>query len=855
MRDGETWCMVTPPHHTRRDQGWKLHLSATRPSSAQVLEHAARVLVAHGCAFKFAVSPRITADLNSVRAPRAQSGKFLTAYPGDDDQLRTLAELLHEATRGLTGPTILSDRRYRPDSLVHYRYGSFASTRRLNDEGLYEGRLRAPDGTFVADERNPWFSPPTWAPLPFEPPASAASGRRRGDRVLLAGRYRVEEAIRHSNRGGVYRAHDRRTGDDVLVKEARPHVGADACGRDARHWLRHEGDVLERLAPLGITPAVREVFEAAGHVFLVQDLIPGTNLARWCAERLARDGGPIPTPVAWRVARELTRLIGATHAAGLVLRDFKPGNVMMTPDDMPVLVDMECAIRFGEDAPVVGTHGFTAPEYLDHGDAKPAPAPGPEVDCYSLGATLLHVACGIIPQLAADSPAHRGAGERIGALVDTAVPTSPALRALAPLVLGLTADLPSRWTIEEAAAFLRREPGASASVTAGPALTHDALQRLIRDGLAHLAATINPVDEHLWPRPRSAPPGDPCSVQLGAAGVLSVLDRAVRHGEHTAGPTLRTTARWLDERLAEPDRILPGLYFGRSGTVWALHDAALTLRDDELADSARRYALRIPLDGTNPDICHGLAGAGLAQLHLWHTTSDPRFAERASHCADQLLHLTSGVAARAAHHQSGPFGSAPYGFGHGTAGNAAFLLAAGRALDRPDLVDVATRAGHALCAVARTNDDAADWPKEPGQTERTDLNFWCHGASGIGTFLIRLWRATGERRFREYAERAAHAAYRDRARLGPSTCHGTAGNAELLLDVADATGEDRYREWAAQIAACLHARTTLRDGRLLVPDDTLREVSAAYNVGLAGVLDFLLRLKHGGNRSWLVDIA
>ncbi|MFD1545799.1 class IV lanthionine synthetase LanL [Nonomuraea guangzhouensis] len=720
LRDGEIWCMVTPPRHTRREQGWKLHLSATPPSAPHVLERAARVLVAHGCAFKFAVSPEVTADLISARAPRGQAGKFLTAYPADDEQLRTLAGLLHEATLGLAGPAILSDRRYRPDSLVHYRYGGFASSRRLNDEGLYEGVLRAPDGTFVADERNPWFSPPPWAPLPFEPPVPAGSDHRRGDPVILAGRYRVEEAVRHSNRGGIYRPRDRYTGEDVLIKEARPHVGADASGRDARHWLRHEGDVLARLAPLGITPAVRGVFEAAGHLFLVQDLIPGTNLARWCAERLARDGVPIPAPVAFRLARALTRLIGATHAAGFVLRDLKPGNVMVTPDDTPVLIDLECAIGVGERAPVVGTRGFTAPEYLDHPDhgdqddgAFP-PAPGPAVDCYSLGATLLHVACGLIPQLAPDSPALRDAGERVAVLVDTAAPAAPALRALAPLVLGLTADLPGRWTIEDAAGFLRRPPGA-APAAAGPTLTRDTRRRLINDGLAHLAATITPDGEHLWPRPRSAPPGDPCAVQLGAAGVLSVLDRAVRCGEHCAEATLRAAAHWLERRLAEPDRVLPGLYFGRSGTVWALHDAALTLGDDELADSARRYALNIPLDGTNPDICHGLAGAGLAQLHLWHATGEMRFAERAAHCADRLLNLTgAGIPGRGE-----ALASMPYGFAHGTAGKATYLLAAGRALDRTDLVEAATDAGHILCAAARTRGDAADWPKAPGQTDRT----------------------------------------------------------------------------------------------------------------------------------------
>ncbi|MFF5125760.1 class IV lanthionine synthetase LanL [Streptomyces syringium] len=861
LRDGETWCMVTPPRHVPRQQGWKLHLSATPASAARVLESATRVLVAHACAFKFAVSPRVTAELTSVRAPRAQSGKFLTVYPLDDDQLRVLAGELHEATAGLAGPAILSDRRYRPDSLVHYRYGCFARPRELNDEGLYEGRLQAPDGTFVVDERNPWFSPPPWARPPFDPPARAASGRRRGDPVLIAGRYLVREAIRHSNRGGVYRASDRHTGDDVLLKEARPHIGATSDGKDARYWLRYEAGILKRLAPLRITPAVRDVFASAGHVFLVEDLIDGKSLQRWTTDGIARDDhGLLPVAALWKLSRELTRMIGRMHAAGFVLRDLKPGNIVMTPDDTPVLVDMECAVRADERAHVVGTHGFTAPEYLggpDRDGGTPPPAPGPEADCYSLGATLLYAATGIIPLLADDSPPRRPAGERLAEIVDTAAPAVPALRALAPLVIGLTADGPARWPLEKAAAFLRADPvGTPASAAAAPA--RGAVGRLLPDGLAHLAATAEPDAEHLWPRPRSAPLSDPCNVQLGAAGVLAVLDRAVRCGETTAEPLLRTAARWLDRRLTAPSRILPGLYFGRSGTVWALHDAARTLGDPGMADRAVEYALRIPLDGHHLDICHGLAGAGLAQLHLRHTTGDPRFADRASECADRLLRLTAN-AEHGVDWPAGPehrrelAGSALYGFGHGVAGNAAFLLAAGRDLGRADLLDIATGAGHALCAVAAPRGDAAVWPKGPGRTERTDLNFWCHGASGIGTFLVRLWTATGDARFREYADRAARAVHRDRCRIGPSTCHGAAGNAELLLDLADATGEEHYRTRAAETVTCLYARAVRRDGRLLVPDDTLRDVSAGYGVGLAGVLDFLLRLTHGGNRSWLVD--
>ncbi|MFF4183628.1 class IV lanthionine synthetase LanL [Streptomyces sp. NPDC001691] len=874
VRHRDPWCMVTPAHHVSRRQGWKLHLSATPLSAPDVLENAARVLVAHGCAFKFAATPGLAAEMNAVRAARAQSGKFLTAYPADDDQLRLLAVRLHERTLGLAGPAILSDRRYRPDSLVHYRYGCFARPRELNDEGFYEGRLRAPDGTFVADERNPWFAPPRWAGNPFPETEAASSGRRRGEPVLLADHYLVKEAIRHSNRGGVYRARDEHTGESVLLKEARPHVGAGTDGRDARDWLRHEAAILRRLAPLGITPPVREVFEAGGHVFLAEDLIDGVNLQQWTADRLRTGEGHVLVAEAWCLARELTSMIGRLHAEGLVLRDFKPGNVVMTPDDRPVLVDLECAVRTGTPAPVAGTGGFTAPEYLETpaGPEGAPPAPGPEADCFSLGATLLHVTAGISPVLAPDTPPARPPGERLAALVAAAAPELPALRALAPLVTGLTADGAGRWTLERAAAYLRtgpegragrRPPGGGERADAvarqqpRPSAPVPTAERLLADGLAHLGATMDPAREYLWPGPTALPDGDPCNVQLGAGGVLGVLDRAVRCGHEAAEPALRTAARWLDRRLTAPERVLPGLYFGRSGTAWALYEAATTLEDPALAERAVAYALNIPLDGANPDICHGLSGAGLAQLHLWHATGDGRFAERAARCADgvlRLLHDGPGVDWDAGpEYRAELAGSVCYGFGHGVAGNAAFLLAAGRDLGRPDLTDIAIGGGHALCAVAQWRSGSAHWPKGPGRTERPGLNFWCNGTSGVGSFLVRLWRETGDDRFLEHAEGAARAVGRQRWQVGPGTCHGVAGNAELLLDLHEFTGESRHREAALDLTSCLTVRAARRKGRFLVPDDTLREICASYNVGISGVLDFLLRLVHGGARSWLVD--
>src|SRR6266536_3887019 len=171
------WCCARPPAHALREQGWKLHLAATRSSATAVLQRSLDVLARHRCAFKFAHSLEQVSLLTSRQYPRAGAGKFLTVYPDDDQQLVRLAEELHQATEGLSGPAILSDRRYRPGSLVHYRYGAFTGRLQLSNDGDYRTMLTRPDGSLVEDRRDAWFSAPGWA----TPPLPAAEGARAQD--------------------------------------------------------------------------------------------------------------------------------------------------------------------------------------------------------------------------------------------------------------------------------------------------------------------------------------------------------------------------------------------------------------------------------------------------------------------------------------------------------------------------------------------------------------------------------------------------------------------------------------------------------------------------------------------------
>lgn len=910
------WCYVRPPEPESRVQGWKLHLSATVLSFPHVLHRAAEVLVPAGCSFKFARDLDTAQEMISSTYDRAQCGKLITVYPRDDDQFRSLAKALDTATAGLPGPAILSDRPYRKGGLVHYRYGAFDGRRTLTNEGLYEVRLEAPDGTLVPDPRKPWFTPPPWAKPPFGGEPGRTAKPAAPEAVLLDDRFEVRQALRHSARGGVYRAVDRKTGEDVIVKQARAHVDSGTTGEDARALLRREGRMLARLD--GLCPKLVHEFEQNGHAFLVEELVPGQPLLRWVQERtLAREDDVGVDPAeALEMGLALVGLLSEVHARGLVYQDFTPTNVMVTDEGRPVLIDPEWAAEPGTWIRRATTPGFAAPERV----VAPlyGPAHGPEADLFALGAVLCHLVTGAVPHFARDEPGENGPAarthsERIRTLLAAAEAQRPAARLLAPAVIGLTQEEPERrWTADRVRQFLTglapadipvpaapAHPPAPAAPTgalpaaatpnaaapaagaaacpsvapaAAPAVSRvswrpspDERRRLVDDGLSHLLRDMaDPATgpARLWSADSFGTDADPCALQHGSAGPLAVLvraDRLLGRADLRAG--IERVARWTDERRARTPRVLPGLHFGASGTAWALHEAAVHLGDTALAERAVELALTVPVRWPNPDVCHGAAGAGLAQLRFWHATGRPEFLERVAECARGLVSAAERADGRVLWPVPEDFDSSlagvrHLGFAHGVAGVGAFLLYAGLATGDRRCLDLAAEAGDTLVAEAERGPWGARWRGDIADAPGTGLLYhWCNGSSGVGTFLVRLWRATGGAPYLRLAEEAGRATHRVRWSSPSAACHGIAGNGHFLLDLAEAVPDGPYRDWAEDLAAVLHAHHAVRDGLRLVPDGTGQSFHADHQTGTSGTLDFLLRLDHGGPRSWLPDVT
>ncbi|MER6115582.1 hypothetical protein [Streptomyces sp. NPDC001743] len=383
-----------------RNQGFKIHLSAAPHCALRVLDLTVPACIERGADFKTIGDPFLHSLLDSKRQPRGHSGKFMTIYPHNDEEFRELIEYLHRLTRhsGVTGPRILSDRQYKKNPILFYRYGSINPPRRVLIDGTHETFLISPTGELIADERLPYFYLPNWIQDPFN---KVTKNGADASELLLAGRYLIEAAIGFSNSGGLYEAVDSHTGNMVIIKEARPWTNCwrpKVRCRDAVSFLRREYSMLKRLHDTGYTPEPLAIVEDSGHYFLVEQRIPAISLRTYWARNDVLLAPYIRHPErveSWMqkfgvIAPGLIRMVLALHQRGVLLGDLSPDNVLIDPDSLKVwVVDLESAIeRTGADPELMlygtkwGTPGFLAPERNERSRLLP------QDDFYSIGMIL-----------------------------------------------------------------------------------------------------------------------------------------------------------------------------------------------------------------------------------------------------------------------------------------------------------------------------------------------------------------------------------------------------------------------------------------------------------------------------------
>ncbi|MFL6212340.1 MAG: protein kinase domain-containing protein [Blastocatellia bacterium] len=370
-------------------QGWKLHISATILNAAAVFKACAPYLRSRNILFKAARTIDILGKLNSgIIYGFSQVGKFITVYPQTTALALKVAADLHELTREFQAPPVPYDLPYRPNSLIHYRYGGFQMIEVELAGGQRSTAIRDPAGKLWTDKREPGTAVPVWVQNPFEVFAEEADPSSP-----LCTQFLTYDALSQRGKGGVYLAIDLRRipARKCVLKEGRRLGEVSIDGRDGRDFVAYEEGVLKALSACGLpVPEVLASFDVAGHRYLALEYIEGDNLMEICSHPRRK----LPLATADALAARIAELVARVHEAGWVWRDCKPLNFITSSAGEVRPLDFEGAVRVNEPTSIIwGTRGYTPPE-LKHGPVTGTNLPE---DLYALGATLHQLYTSLVP--------------------------------------------------------------------------------------------------------------------------------------------------------------------------------------------------------------------------------------------------------------------------------------------------------------------------------------------------------------------------------------------------------------------------------------------------------------------------
>ncbi|XVX19695.1 protein kinase domain-containing protein [Actinomycetota bacterium] len=199
------------------------------------------------------------------------------------------------------------------------------------------------------------------------------------------GPYRLVQQLGEGGMGVVHLGLDPK-GRAVAVKVLRPHIAHDP---DARARLAREVETLERVQDPGVAPVIDADIEGE-RPYIVTRYVPGPSL-----DEVIREDGPMSGEELHRLGLGLANALHAIHAADVIHRDLKPGNVLML-DGEPVLIDFGIAhvaddVRITMTGLVMGTPGYLAPEVVEGAPVTEA------TDWWGWAATLAFAASGRPP--------------------------------------------------------------------------------------------------------------------------------------------------------------------------------------------------------------------------------------------------------------------------------------------------------------------------------------------------------------------------------------------------------------------------------------------------------------------------
>ncbi|MEV3992149.1 protein kinase [Streptomyces sp. NPDC049837] len=362
-----------------------------------------------------------------------------------------------------------------------------------------------------------------------------------GAGLVLAGRYRLSEVIGRGGMGKVWRAHDEVLHRTVAVKELTAGKYVSEADRAVLHArTQKEARAAARISHPGVV-TVHDVLEHDDRPWIVMQYVDGPSLADAAK---AAENRRIDACEAARIGLHVLGALRAAHAAGVLHRDVKPGNVLLAHDGRVLLTDFGIAAIEGDSTitrtgELVGSIDYLAPERVRGGD------PGPASDLWSLGATLYTAVEGT-------SPFHRTSPLSVmQAVVTEEPPPAEHAGALGPVIIALLRKDPAdRPDATEAERMLLE---AMEGRTPAAAQAYVPTRSISREELAAVTVTLPESEQDHAPATATSTAGSRASA-IAPTPALSGASR-------TSG----TSERPHPEGDSPPDRQTPGE--GRTGAA------------------------------------------------------------------------------------------------------------------------------------------------------------------------------------------------------------------------------------------------------------------------------------------------
>ncbi|HEX8091133.1 MAG TPA: class III lanthionine synthetase LanKC, partial [Blastocatellia bacterium] len=745
-------------------QGWKIHVSSSMAHAKDVLKAVVPILTEHCVSFKFSLDLTILALMNNKRWARQGAGKFITIYPADEDQFLVLMEELHQATRRFEGPYILSDRRYKDSKVVFYRYGGIRPDSVLNARGEKVPMLVSPSGERVPDIRRPYFYVPDWTkdPLEVDSPTDSPEQAAPPEILLKGGRYSVKSVLTFSNSGGVYLAKDHDTGQDVVIKEARPFVDAT---EDSISLLKKEYRILSKIAHLKIAPQPVDFFQDWEHFFLVQERLIGEPLADFTARNnvtLLSHPTLNDTQSFYGSFRtiilQLAHIIRLLHGSGIVFSDLSPNNLILAPETLHLkIIDFEGAHEIGVDKPgMLFTPGFAADQMFGRASTF-------ESDYFSLGA-IIHFFLSPVNQIFLINPRARYTFIE-NVTRDIGFPKS--ICELATALVDKEAE--KRPTPSEVTEVLLRDEQAGPPNFAVDGSEADPIYQSYVKEITRYILAVATYDrkDRLFPADGALFKTNPLSIAYGACGVAYAIKKM-------NGKVPEEVVDWILARNKNKMLYPPGLYTGLAGIAWGMLDIGLYKESQKVLSSTYDH----PLLYDSSDLYYGIAGWGLANLRFFLEFQDEMYLHKAEEAGKYLLE-TLAEDTRGCYWTSND--QIPLGYAYGASGISLFLLYLYLAGGKEEFLEIGKKALDFDMNNATTyrGGDEVSWKRFAGKGNVL-YPYWIYGSAGVGMSVLRYYRLLGGERYRDLLEKIYFETNK-KYTVFPGLFKGLAGLGEFLL--------------------------------------------------------------------------